>query len=146
MDNVSVFPGLYPLGTGQNQVFLNGTSFGSFALNARDVFSEGDSDFSALGPGSQVWLAGYSIRASRPFPFPAPATPLGLILSAEGSYDLVAPFTFDVEQEIILPVFGGVRYHYSGRIRTESPVARFSLTNNTGNDLEVSFSFWGKAL
>jgi hypothetical protein len=90
-------------------------------------------------------MLGYSIRASRPSPFPAPTTPLGLTLEARGSYDLVIPFIFEFEQQIILPVFAGLN-HYSGRFRTESVSGLFVLTNNTGNDLEVSFSFWGKAL
>jgi hypothetical protein len=146
VDNVSVFPGLYPLGTGQNQSLLNGTFLSSNGLNTSDVFAPAAGPgFPFVGPGSQVWMLGYSIRASRPSPFPAPTTPLGLTLEARGSYDLVVPFIFEFEQQIILPVFAGLN-HYSGRFRTESVSGLFVLTNNTGNDLEVSFSFWGKAL
>jgi hypothetical protein len=146
VDNVSVFPGLYPLGSGQNQSLLDGTFLSSSGLNASDVFTPGPApDFPFVGPGSQVWMLGYSIRVSRPFPFLAPATPLGLTLEARGSYDVVIPFIFEFEQQIILPVFAGLN-HYSGRFRTESVSGLFVLTNNTGNNLEVSFSFWGKAL
>jgi len=144
-ETVQAYPGQYPLGSGEEQTLLDGNILTSIALNTRDIYSAGSPDFVIAGPGSQVWFLCYSIRVSRPPPFLAPATPLGLELEVQGSYDAGTPFIFGNEQRIILPVFAGV-HHYSGRARMESPVGMFQLNNQTGNDLEVSFQFWGKAI
>jgi len=144
-ETVQSYPGLYPLGSGQNLAFLDATVISSIALNTRDIYTPGASDFILFGPGSQVWYAGYSIRVSRPNPFPAPANPLGLELRLEGSYDAAVPFIFVTEEQLILPVYEGVQ-QYTGRARVESPVALYTLVNNTLDALEVSFQFWGKAL
>lgn len=145
MRKFSIYPGLYSIGAGRAVTLLNGAAILSFILNTRDVFTTVADDFLQVGPGSQVWIAGYSIRVSRPFPFPAPANPLGLELEFLGSYDVVIPFFFGTEQRIILPVRAGIR-SYSGRVRAESPAVEWNLINNTGNDLELSYQFWGKAL
>lgn len=144
-ETVQAYPGEYPLGSGVLQELLSGNPLFSIALNTRDIYSAGAPDFVVAGPGSQVWILGYSIRVSRPPPFLAPATPLGLDLEVLGAYEAAAPFIFGTEQRIILPVFAGV-HRYSGRARMESPVGIFQLNNQTGNDLEVSFQFWGKAI
>lgn len=144
-ETVQSYPGLYPLGSGQLVSLLDGNVLSSIALNTRDLYTPGASDFIISGPGSQVWYAGYSIRVSRPNPFPAPADPLGLTLRLDGSYDTSIPFTFGTEEQLILPVYEGV-HHYAGRARVESPVVQYTLLNLTGNTLEVSFQFWGKAL
>lgn len=144
-ETVQSFPGLYPLGSGQAQTLLNGTSVSSFVLNTRDLASPGDPDYVLVGPGSQVWCVGYSIRASRPSPFPQPTDPLGLTLQLEGSYDPVIPLIFGTEQRLILPVYAGV-HHFQGWARVESPIVQCIVINVTGNDLEVSFQFWGKAV
>lgn len=143
MRDFRVYAGLYDLGAGQAQTLVNATTLTSGVLNTRNLGTPGAPDFLVVGPGSQVWILGYSIRASRPFPFPVPADPLGLDLRIGGSYDLVAPFTFQTEQRILLPVYAGV-HHFHGRARVESPAANVSVFNGTGNDLEVSFQFWGK--
>lgn len=144
-DIVSSFPGLYPLGSARNQTFVNGGSISSIILNTGDIYTPGETDFFIFGPGSQVWYVGYSIRASRPSPFPAPTDPLGLTLRVEGSYDSAVPFVFHIEQQIILPVYSFI-HHFAGRARVESTQVALVLINLTGNDLEVSYQFWGKAL
>ena len=144
-ETVQSYPGLYPMGSGQNVSLLDATAITSIALNTRDIYAPGASDFILFGPGSQVWYVGYSIRVSRPLPFPAPANPLGLELRLEGSFDVVVPYTFGTEEQLILPVYEGVR-QYTGRARVESPVVELTLINNTLDTLEVSFQFWGKAL
>lgn len=144
-ETVQSYPGLYSLGSGINQAFLDGTGINSIFLNTRDVYSPGNPDYILFGPGSQVWIVGYSVRASTPSPFPAPTNPLGLRIDVQGSYDIAIPFFSQTEQQIILPVYAQI-YHYAGRARVESPVALLSLNNNTGNTLEISFQFWGKAL
>lgn len=145
MRQFAIFPGLYDLGSGRNQTLLNLGFLDSFLLNTRDVFTKGSADYPAIGPGSQVWIVGYSLRVSRPFPFPPPANQTGLQLRISGSYDEIVPFNFGEEQRIILPV-RTLPHHYAGRARIESPVVQFEVFNNTGNDLEVSYQFWGKAL
>lgn len=145
MRKLSIFPGLYSIGAGRAVTLPDGNFLFSDAFNTRDVFTTQSSDYPIVGPGSQVWILGYSIRVSRPIPFPAPANQLGLKLSLFGSYDVVVPFIFNPEQQLILPVREGVR-NYSGRARAESPAVQWGLFNDTGNDLEISYQFWGKAL
>lgn len=142
-ETVQSYPGLYSMGEGV-EVLPDGNGITSIALNVRDLYTPGAPDFIIFGPGSQVWYVGYSVRVSRPFPFPAPANPLGLELELEGSFDVSIPFTFATEERLILPVYEGI-HQLTGRARVESPVVTLSLFNNTGDDLEVSFQFWGKA-
>lgn len=146
-ETVQSYPGLYPLGEGRGVALPDLNGITSIALNTRDLYTPGASDFIIFGPGSQVWYVGYSVRVFvLPFPiFPAPPNPLGLELELQGSFDVAIPFTFSSEERLILPVYEGI-FQYTGRARVESPVVTLGLFNNTGADLEVSFQFWGKAL
>lgn len=138
--------GLYPLGSGINATLADGTSLLSSVLNTRDLGQPGAPDRVLLGPGSQVWIVGYSVRVGSLL---APTDVLGLELQVGEAYETVAPFVFGTVSQTILPVYVfGVftSVPYSGRFRTEAPAVQLSLVNLTGQDLTVSFQFWGKGL
>jgi hypothetical protein len=136
--------GVYPIGQGNGVAVPNGNSFSSNVLNTRDLGQPGAPDFLALGPGSQIWYVGYSIRVSSAL---APTDTLGLLLTVGGAYELTAPFLFGQDLQLTLPVYQPLAsYTYSGRVRIEAPAAAVTVFNNTGQELTVSFQFWGKAL
>lgn len=138
--------GLYPLGSGIDQALANGTSIDSSFLNARDLGQPGAPDFVLLGPGSQVWILGYSVRVGSVL---APTDELGLTMRAQSAYETLPPFIGSTEASLILPIylFGILTSaQYQGRFRIEAPAALLSLFNNTGQTLTVSFQFWGKGL
>jgi hypothetical protein len=141
---VQSYPGEYELGSGILDPLTSPGLLISTILNARDIYSTGLVDFATVGPGSQVWILGYSVHVVDV----PPPDPLGLVVRAEGSFDLGPPFSFRLEQELVLPVLdqSGQGSRFSGRARMESPTVRLSLSNQTGAQLTVSFQFWGKAV
>lgn len=141
------YGGIYPLGNAQNQSIANLSGFSSNVLNTRDLGQAGAPDFVVLGPGSQVWDLGYSIRCQATS---GPVTdPDKLVLGVFGSFDNVPVFIFGEVQRILLPLYGTAAfqpiYEYSGRVRVEWPAAQLSVTNNTGVGITASWQFWGKA-
>lgn len=146
-DYIQAFPGLYDLGSGQNQLIPNGSGFSSILCNLRDLLSPQQVDFSALGPGSQVWMLGYAVRfRSDTFgvPFAVPDE-LGILLDVTGGFDFVPVFITSTIEQIRLPVYNGsLVQQYSGMLRCEFPVATFSVSQNTGATIECSWQFWAK--
>lgn len=146
-DNIVAFQGLYDLGTEIGRVLNTGTSLASFVLNTRDLGAPGAPDYVLLGPGSQVWTLGYAIQITSPVV--VPASPLDLLLTFGGSYQVVAPFSFIEAQRIRLPVYSDFGltpfYFYSGHVRSEASACVWTLFNSTGQNLTLSYQFWGKA-
>lgn len=147
-DYAQVFGGLFNLGRKMDFTLNSPGVEQSAVLNARDLGSVGDPDFGTLGPGSQVWIVGYSVSINSPVVLATDA--LGLSLQVAGSFDVDFPeISFSTEQEIILPVYGTASsqplYRYSGHARVESPAVQLFFDNITGQNLVISYQFWGKA-
>lgn len=137
-------PGVYPLGSDQNLAVPDASGWSSSILNTRDLGQPGAVAFVDTGPGSQVWIVGYAIRILSLGG--APTNPLGLRLVLSGSLDIATPYTFVDIEAILLPFWQAeLFYEFVGRARVEHPAAIMRVDNNTGQELTVSYQFWGKA-
>jgi len=136
--------GLYLLGTGIGTNIVNGGSQASDAINTRDLQAPATPDFVTVGPGSQVWFVGWSLRLLAENA--KPANPLRAFLRISGAFDAVEPFSFTDGPEIRMPVYAqNLGYVYNGLARVEWPVVRIDFFNNLGTDLTIDFQFWGRA-
>lgn len=136
--------GLYPLGNGIGTTVVSGSSQGSDVFNTRDLQQPGAADFVILGPGSQAWFVGWSIRLLAPNA--KPADPLRAFLRVSGSFNIEVPYFFGNGPELRTPVYAqNLAHEYYGFVRVEWPAAEIAWFNQLGTDITLDFQFWGKA-
>lgn len=139
-------PTEYDLGNAQSQSIPDNSVIDSLVLNTRDTLQPGAPDFVILGPGSEVWWIGYSIQINTAIPGDVVPNPLGLLLNVEESFQTAVPYVFGVTQSLLLPVYSGAGWSYSGKYRVEGAAAQIEIGNFTGTVLQnVSWQFWGRS-